>query len=312
MATAAHQEETTVVPCIIVEGIIEQQEASSSDDGNTTGDEGEWSDQQGEEGEGDDRHLIEGSNWHPVISRVFWEENMLNITHDDWRSVGKGYLSPADIYYLILAAPCFLIFFPSLVMRKCFRAFEERNPWVCNICLLRFRFADDVLDHHVQVHDDQSQENEGGTGAGEGDVNPFPDGNPIVDYYSGYVSQDYDFEVFWCPLCHGLGFHQLTLWCHHTMTEHVRYFSACECRACLASPLRTYHWVDFLHGDEQIMVFEDDGAHMGNYGWDRPVRVTKKCPADPNSCPSRFGSMDDDGQDDLNNLVEHLITEHGW
>ena len=294
---------------------IEQQEASNSDDGNssTSSDDG-YTTGDGDQGDqGDDRHLIKGSNWHPVISRVFWEENMLNITHDDWRSVGKGYLSPADIYYLILAAPCFLTFFPSLVMRKCFRAFEERNPWVCNICLLRFRFADDVLDHHVQVHG-QSQEKDigkkGGSGAGEEeDVNPFPDGNPIVDYYSGYVSQDYDLEVFWCPLCHGLGFHKFTLWCHHTMTEHVRYFSACECRVCLASPLRTYHWVDFLHGDEQIMVFEDDGgAHMDNYGWDQPVRVTKRCPADPNSCSSRF-SMD--GQD-LNNLIEHLITEHGW
>ena len=91
------------------------------------------------------------------------------------------------------------------------------------------------------------------------------------------------------------------------MTEHVRYFSACACRVCLASPMHTYHWMDFRHGDEQIMVFEDE-THMDSYGWDRPVNVTKRCPADPDSCPSKFKT---DGQD-LEALILHLIIMHGW
>ena len=309
------------------EGTIVISSSSDDDDGSSTTEDGdtlvgddEAGDQQreglGEEEEEEEEDLLfQEIGWHPVISRVFWADEMLNITHNDWRSVGKGCLTPGDIYYLILAAPCLLVYFPTLVMRECFRTFEENNPWVCNICLLRFRFADQVIDHHDQAHGGDSQkgvveEKGGAAGAEEGEVvNPFPDGNPIVDYYSGWVSQDYDLEYFWCPLCNdGLGFEKFTLWCHHVLTEHVRYFSACECALCVDSPTRTYHWVDFLHGKAQAMVYEGDGTRMNRVGWDRPISVAKKCPADPDSCPFVFKR---NGQE-LDSLVLHLITYHGW
>ena len=299
--------------------------SSTTEDGDTivgddeAGDQQQRDDHLGEEGEGEEdgsRDLIEGIGWHPVISRVFWADEMLNITYKDWRSVGKGCLTPGDIYYLILAAPCLLAYFPTLVMRECFRTFEENNPWVCNICLLRFRFADQVIDHHDQAHGGSQKgvvEEKGGAAAKgdeeEEDVNPFPDGNPIVDYYSGYVSQDYDLQYFWCSLCNGLGFEKFTLWCHHVLTEHVRYFSACRCALCVDSPTRTYHWVDFLHGKAPgACVFEGDGTHMNRVGWGRPISVAKRCPADPDSCPMVFRK----NGEDLDSLVLHLITYHGW
>ena len=111
--------------------IEEEEEASDSSisDDNTYG-EGEdqqEGDQEGdgeEEGEGDqeqedDRHLIKGMTWHPAITN-FWEKGMLNLTHSDWHSLGKGYLSVGDIYYLILAAPCFLFFFSKFAVTQMF------------------------------------------------------------------------------------------------------------------------------------------------------------------------------------------------
>ena len=145
----------------------------------------------------------------------------------------------------------------------------------------------------------------------EGDVivNPFPDGHPIVDCYSRYVSTDYDMSIFWCPLCQGVGHFRFTQWCYHILTNHVRYFSACPCDRCIASPLKSYHWIDFLHGKDNIMVIADE-EHMENYGcWVRPIIVRKKCPADPHSCSSTFET---DGKQQIEAMVLHLIIDHGW
>ena len=314
--------------------------SDDADDDNTYyGEEGEDRQEEGgddreqqEEGEeGDDRrgrHLIKGMAWHPAITS-FWEKGMLNLTTNNWHSLGKGYLSIGDIYYLILAAPCFLDFFPTLLLRECFHAFEERHPWVCHICLLRFRYDTEACRHHSEVHGKSSQQNSndnletGGDGdediegeaEGTGyDIDPFSDnGNhTIVSCYSRYVSTDYDMSIFWCPLCQGVGHFKFINWCYHILVNHVRYLSACPCDHCIASPLKTYGWRDFLHGEDNTLVIAEEKP-IQDYGcWIRPLFVKKKCPADP-SCSTTFDEHQPMSCNrSIEPLILHLIVDHGW
>ena len=192
---------------------------------------------------------------------------------------------------------------------------------MCNICLLRFRYDTEARSHHLEVHENDNIE-AGGEDIMEGEAEeghvivPFSDdGNhTIVNCYSRYVSTDYDMSIFWCPLCpQGVGHFRFINWCYHILTNHVRYLSACPCNHCIVSPLKTYHWRDFLHGKDNTLVVAGEEP-IQDYGcWIRPLFVKKKCPADPHNCSSTFDeATTNNGKQQFEPLILHLIIDHGW
>ena len=251
--------------------------------------------------------FIESLNWNPVITDM-WKVMLLNISSDSWLNLGKGYLSVEDTYYLLLAFPCFFGFFPILKTCEFFRKFENRHPWVCEKCCKRFRHDDQLEAHNVIMHlqPETMQEEEKMKM-----TQPFRVKNTVVDFYSQYVSLDWDIKVFYCPLCQNGVFFRFPALTSHLMINHVRYLSACSCVPCRSSPARTYQWSDFLHGDAEVIIYEETPPPTTNCWGDCyqiPKKIEKRCPANPTKCHETFRST----AKDMERMILHLLFDHKW
>ena len=244
---------------------------------------------------------MEGMNFHPDIPYM-WGAILLGITKHSWLGLGSGYLSVEDAYYLILAFPCFFGFFPCLMACELFRKFESRHPWVCEKCCKRFRYGDQLESHNIIFH---LQPSTRWIERLLKRIQPFRVKNPVIDFYCQFVSLDFDFEIFYCPLCQNVNFTRFSAMTFHLIQNHVRYLSACSCAACRSSPSRRYQWFDFLHGDEQMMIYEEERPDCP---YRIPIKVSKRCPADPVGCHETFETS----AKEMERMTLHLIIEHKW